>query len=256
MPAGLSRSMNSDNHSIRAASESAPRLRARCYSNAVVVVPVSGRGTRHPDSARIRMEEIPAIKGSVRGVCRLSTFPPTRLAHRASATASTSRPSPNVNPLSPIGGVADSMVSSTSVTGPGDPGRGHALERWLREVVASFTDRIAFITTDVAYEWGRMNAIRSAPASDALLAPTAGGNRLILVTRNETDVSGPDVNGFNPFMRPWPVASPTAMVSRLHAHPSISHDIRGAQTRDYRDTAGGPPGPQRPTCSRAPRRIA
>ena len=73
------------------------------------------------------------------------------------------------------------------------------LERWLGEVTSSFADRILPVSTDVAEEWGRMNAIRPVPVIDALLAATAKVNGLTLVTRNEADVAGLGAEVLNPF---------------------------------------------------------
>ncbi len=44
-----------------------------------------------------------------------------------------------------------------------------------------------------------MNAVRSVPVVDALLAATAKVNDLTLVTRNVADVAGLDVDVLNPF---------------------------------------------------------
>ena len=74
-----------------------------------------------------------------------------------------------------------------------------ALEAWLGEVVAGFADRVLPVDAAVAEEWGRMNAIRPVPVIDALLAATAKANGLTLVTRNEADVAGIEVEVLNPF---------------------------------------------------------
>ena len=54
-----------------------------------------------------------------------------------------------------------------------DPHKADVLERWLGEIASAFADRILPIGSDVADEWGRMNAIRPIPVIDALLAATA-----------------------------------------------------------------------------------
>lgn len=46
------------------------------------------------------------------------------------------------------------------------------------------------VTDDVAETWGRMNAIRTVPVVDGLLAATAKVHGLALVTRNVADGSG------------------------------------------------------------------
>jgi len=58
------------------------------------------------------------------------------------------------------------------------------------------------VTQEVAEEWGRMNAIRSLPTIDSLLAATAKVHRLTLVTRNVTDIVGTGVAYINPFDSP------------------------------------------------------
>lgn len=80
-----------------------------------------------------------------------------------------------------------------------DPQKATVLERWLGEITSSFADRILPVSTDVAEEWGRMNAVRPVPVIDALLAATAKVNGLTLVTRNEADVAGLGAEVLNPF---------------------------------------------------------
>jgi len=80
-----------------------------------------------------------------------------------------------------------------------DPQKAAVLERWLGEVTGAFGDRILSVSTDVAEEWGRMNAIRPVPVIDALLAATAKVNGLTLATRNEADVAGLGAEVLNPF---------------------------------------------------------
>ena len=80
-----------------------------------------------------------------------------------------------------------------------DPQKAKALETWLEEVVAGFGDRVLHVDERVADEWGRMNAIRSLPVIDALLAATAKANGLTFVTRNGSDVQGVGIDILNPF---------------------------------------------------------
>ncbi len=80
-----------------------------------------------------------------------------------------------------------------------DPQKARALETWLKDLVSDFGDRILPVDAAVAEEWGRMAAVRPAPAIDALLAATARTNGLTLVTRNTADVAGLDVEVLNPF---------------------------------------------------------
>ena len=74
-----------------------------------------------------------------------------------------------------------------------------ALERWLESLTSGFAHRILPVTTDIAQEWGRINAIRPVPVIDALLAATALVHGLRLVTRNTEDVEGLGVDTLNPF---------------------------------------------------------
>ncbi len=82
---------------------------------------------------------------------------------------------------------------------PRDPGKAAALERWLQDVKAAFSGRLLGIDDAVADQWGRMNAIRSIPAIDGLLAATTLTHGLTLVTRNEADVAGLGATVLNPF---------------------------------------------------------
>ena len=80
-----------------------------------------------------------------------------------------------------------------------DPRRAEALEVWLTDVMSRFGNRVLPVDTAVAEQWGRMNAVRSLPIIDGLLAATAKANGLTLVTRNVADVAELDVDVLNPF---------------------------------------------------------
>ncbi len=82
---------------------------------------------------------------------------------------------------------------------PRDPDKAVALERWLAEVKRAFIGRVLGIDDGVADHWGRINAIRSVPAIDGLLAATAMAHGLTLVTRNDRDVAGLGAWVLNPF---------------------------------------------------------
>ena len=77
--------------------------------------------------------------------------------------------------------------------------RAHALERWLEELVQSFSERILPVDEKVAQHWGRMNARSSFPVIDSLLAATAEAHGLVLVTRNLQDIEHCGVRFLNPF---------------------------------------------------------
>lgn len=76
------------------------------------------------------------------------------------------------------------------------------LERWLGEVKDEFQKRLIEVTPDIAEWWGRLQAIRSLPEVDALLAASALRHDLTLVTRNEADFAGLGIRVLNPFQGP------------------------------------------------------
>jgi len=80
-----------------------------------------------------------------------------------------------------------------------DAARARALDDWLSEVREAFAGRILAIDDEVADEWGRMNARRSLPTVDALLAATAKIRGMTLVTRNVADVAYLGADVINPF---------------------------------------------------------
>ncbi len=82
---------------------------------------------------------------------------------------------------------------------PKDPDQAAALERWLGAVGAAFDGRIFPVDQAVADTWGRMNARRTVPAIDGLLAATAEVHGLTLATRNTADVEKTGVGLVNPF---------------------------------------------------------
>lgn len=73
------------------------------------------------------------------------------------------------------------------------------LEAWLDGLYSHYTDRILDVTSVVAEEWGRLNALRPLAAADGLIAATAKAHDLTLVTRNLQDVHGVGVRLLNPF---------------------------------------------------------
>ncbi len=80
-----------------------------------------------------------------------------------------------------------------------DTFKAEALEKWLAQVISSFSDRVLPIDTAVAEEWRRMSAIRSVSVIDTLLAATAKVHGLTFVTRNVADVAELNVDVLNPF---------------------------------------------------------
>ena len=80
------------------------------------------------------------------------------------------------------------------------PGRAEVLEKWLGQLINTYGDRIAPITTEVAEVWGRLNAKESLPVVDGLMAATALTHEWTLVTRNVRDVRATGVRFLNPFV--------------------------------------------------------
>jgi predicted nucleic acid-binding protein len=62
-----------------------------------------------------------------------------------------------------------------------------------------YGSRVLPVTAQIAEEWGRMDAVRSLPVIDTLLAATAKVHGLIVVTRNTAHFAGLGVEVFNPF---------------------------------------------------------
>ncbi|GAA2901174.1 type II toxin-antitoxin system VapC family toxin [Streptosporangium fragile] len=83
-----------------------------------------------------------------------------------------------------------------------DPAQATVLERWLHGLHRQFADRIVPVTSEVAEEWGRLNAVRPLPAMDGLIAATARVNGWTLVSRNVKDFEGTGVSVVNPFEPP------------------------------------------------------
>ena len=80
-----------------------------------------------------------------------------------------------------------------------DPISASNLEKWLTDVLLKYSGRILPITLEVTEEWGRLNAVRSMPSADSLMAATANVHRLTLVTRNTGDLSTTGARLLNPF---------------------------------------------------------
>lgn len=80
-----------------------------------------------------------------------------------------------------------------------DPAQAAPLERWLQELVSSFTDRLVPITASIADRWGRLNVPSPLPVIDGLLAATALEHDWTLVTRNVSDVVSSGARLLNPW---------------------------------------------------------
>lgn len=72
------------------------------------------------------------------------------------------------------------------------------LENWLQRLSVEYEKFILPVTDNVAERWGRLNAGRSLPAIDSLIAATALEYRLVIATRNTGDYPS-EVGVVNPW---------------------------------------------------------
>ncbi|MGE5215075.1 MAG: type II toxin-antitoxin system VapC family toxin [Nitrospirota bacterium] len=119
-----------------------------------------------------------------------------RCAPKVSAWASTVPP--NQDFLSVL--VVGELRRGASLKRRTDPGTADNLERWIARLIQLYSDRILPITLEIAYEWGRLGALRPIPPEDGLLAATALVHRLTLVTRNTKNVEGLGITVLNPWI--------------------------------------------------------
>lgn len=80
-----------------------------------------------------------------------------------------------------------------------DPGRAARYDAWLRALRRDFGDRVLPVTDVVAIEWGRLNASRTLPVIDGLMAATAIVHGLTVATRNAADFRRAPVAVLDPF---------------------------------------------------------
>jgi predicted nucleic acid-binding protein len=79
------------------------------------------------------------------------------------------------------------------------------LRMWLEnDLPAQFAGRLLQVTSGVALEWGRLEAVAQAsgrplPVVDGLLLATVLAHGLTLVTRNTRDIEGRGVTVLNPY---------------------------------------------------------
>jgi toxin FitB len=78
------------------------------------------------------------------------------------------------------------------------PAEADALESWLTRLETAYAEVFLPVDEAVAQRWGRLNAERTLPVIDGLLAATALEHRLTLATRNTADFPAavPLVNPF------------------------------------------------------------
>lgn len=82
-----------------------------------------------------------------------------------------------------------------------DPTQAKILDHWLSDMEKAYAADILPVCNRVAHEWGRLNAQRTLPVIDGLLAATARVHGLQLVTRNVGDFQNLDLVVINPFER-------------------------------------------------------
>jgi predicted nucleic acid-binding protein len=80
-----------------------------------------------------------------------------------------------------------------------NPAQAASLRRWLAATRTEYAHRIIAIDADIAEAWGRLNAKRSLPVVDGLLAATALVRGMTLVTRNVRDIADVGVLVLNPW---------------------------------------------------------
>ena len=80
-----------------------------------------------------------------------------------------------------------------------DSGAAAVISQWIESVAGSYGNRILGIDLATARLWGELNATRTRPAIDTLLAATAIHHGLTLVTRNVRDVADTPVILHNPW---------------------------------------------------------
>lgn len=73
------------------------------------------------------------------------------------------------------------------------------LGTWVDGIETTFADRVLRVDAAIARRWGELSAGRSLPVFDTLIAATALGHGLTLVTRNGRDFESTGVPLVDPF---------------------------------------------------------
>jgi predicted nucleic acid-binding protein len=76
------------------------------------------------------------------------------------------------------------------------------LGAWVDDIETIFADRVLPVDSATARRWGELSAARSLPVIDTLIAATAIGHDLTLVTRNIRDVESTGVRFVDPWVLP------------------------------------------------------
>jgi predicted nucleic acid-binding protein len=79
------------------------------------------------------------------------------------------------------------------------PEQCEAFEQWLERLSVDYADDILEVNDVIADRWGRLDASRTRPVIDGLLAATALEFGLTIATRNTKDFAGTGVKLVNPF---------------------------------------------------------
>ena len=80
-----------------------------------------------------------------------------------------------------------------------DPEAAAHLAAWQVRLERAYRGRVLPVDASVTETWAHLNAIRTLPVIDSLMAATAVVHGLTLVTRNVADLDGVDVPLLNPF---------------------------------------------------------
>lgn len=80
-----------------------------------------------------------------------------------------------------------------------DAARSQNLQRWFDGLRHQYARRIVAVDSEIAEFWGRLDAKRSMPIVDGLLAATAIVHGMTLVTRNVRDIADTGVTILNPW---------------------------------------------------------
>ena len=81
----------------------------------------------------------------------------------------------------------------------GNVTRAERLEAWIAETETGYGERVLAVDSVVIHAWADLDAGRTLPVVDALIAATATVHGLTVVTRNERDFTDSGVPVFNPF---------------------------------------------------------
>ncbi|HKO09756.1 MAG TPA: type II toxin-antitoxin system VapC family toxin [Alphaproteobacteria bacterium] len=83
-----------------------------------------------------------------------------------------------------------------------DPVAADRLGAWVDGIETTFADRVLPVDAAIARRWGELSAGRSLPVIDTLIAATAIGHGLTLVTRNTRDLRSTGVALLDPWQAP------------------------------------------------------